>query len=199
MNETWPEIKKRKMKERRGEVLDVIQSLVVALLICVLLFAFAFRTVIVIGSSMINTLQNGDRIVISNLLYSPRQGDVIVLRKETFNSEPIVKRVIALAGQTVAFDFDSGVVYVDGKELDEPYTLEPTFRRIDIEGDVLVPDGCVFVLGDNRNGSTDSRDDRIGCIDERLILGRAIFLLIPGNGDRQSGEKADLKRIGFIH
>ncbi len=198
MNETWPEIKKRKMKERRGEVFDTLQSLVTALLVCVLLFTFVFRTVVVIGSSMLNTLENGDRIVISDLFYSPRRGDIVVLRKESFNSEPIVKRVIALEGQTVSFDFESGTVFVDGEALDEPYTLEPTYRRIDIDGDVEVPEGCIFVLGDNRNGSTDSRDDRIGFVDKRLIMGRAYFLLVPG-AETKLGEARDWGRIGFIH
>ena len=197
MNETWPEIKKRKLKERRGETFDWIQSLVSALLICVLLFTFCFRLINVSGTSMRDTLHNDDRILISDLFYSPRRGDVVVLRKDSFSSEPIVKRVIALAGQTVDIDFEVGVVYVDGQPLDEPYTLTPTTRRIDFEEAVEVPEGCIFVLGDNRNGSTDSRDDRIGFVDDRLVMGRAIFLLVPG-ADRRTGEKADWSRVGLI-
>ena len=197
MNETWPEIKKRKLKERRGETFDWIQSLVVALLLCVLVFTFLSRVVNVSGHSMINTLMDGDRILVSNLFYHPRQGDIVVLRKESFDSEPIVKRVIALEGQTVSIDFDRGVVSVDGVELEEPYTAEPTLRRLDFGDDIVVPEGCMFVLGDNRNGSTDSRDDRIGCVDERLIIGRAIFLIFPG-ADRALGEKPDWSRIGAL-
>ena len=197
MNETWPEIKKRKMKERRGEIFDWVQSLVVALLVCVLVFTFAVRIVNVSGTSMLDTLRNNDRIVVSNLFYTPKQGDIVVLRKTTFSDEPIVKRVIAKGGQTVDIDFEKGVVYVDGKALDEPYILEPTRRRIDFEDETLVPDGCVFVMGDNRNGSTDSRDLRIGCVDERLIIGRALFLLIPG-ADTEHGEKSDWSRVGKI-
>ena len=121
MNETWPEIKKRKLKERRGETFDWIQSLVVSLLICVLLFTFVLRVINVSGTSMLDTLHDGDRILISNLFYTPRQGYVVVLQKESFSSEPIVKRIIALEGQTVNIDFDEGVVYVDGVALDEPY------------------------------------------------------------------------------
>ncbi len=175
MNETWPEIKKRKLKERRGETFDWIQSLVVALFACVLIFTFLVRVVGVVGTSMLNTLHPGDRILVSNLFYTPKRGDIIVLRKESFNSEPIVKRVM----------------------LDEPYTLEPTHRRIDFGDSVTVPEGCLFVMGDNRNGSTDSRDDRIGCVDERLVIGRAFFLLVPG-GDSQHGESRDWSRIGVI-
>ena len=132
MNETWPEIKKRKLKERRGETFDWIQSLVVALFACVLIFTFLVRVVGVVGTSMLNTLHPGDRILVSNLFYTPKRGDIIVLRKESFNSEPIVKRVIATEGETVTIDFEGGIVYVDGVALDEPYTLEPTHRRIDL-------------------------------------------------------------------
>ena len=197
MNETWPEIKKRKMKERRGEVFDWVQSLVVALLICVLVFTFVIRVVTVSGTSMLDTLHNSDRILVSNLFYSPRQGDIVVLRKDSFSAEPIVKRIIATGGQTVNIDFEVGVVYVDGEALDEPYILEPTRRRIDFEDETVVPDGCLFVLGDNRNGSTDSRDLRIGCVDERLVIGHALFLLFPGS-DAAHGEAADFARIGVI-
>ncbi len=167
MNETWPEIKKRKLKERRGETFDWIQSLVVALFACVLIFTFLVRVVGVVGTSMLNTLHPGDRIV------------------------------IATEGETVTIDFEGGIVYVDGVALDEPYTLEPTHRRIDFGDSVTVPEGCLFVMGDNRNGSTDSRDDRIGCVDERLVIGRAFFLLVPG-GDSQHGESRDWSRIGVI-
>ena len=198
MSETWPEIKKRKMKERRGETFDWIQSLVVALLICVLVFTFVVRVINVSGSSMLDTLHNNDRILISHLFYKPRQGDIVVARVDSFNSEPIVKRVIAVGGQTVSINFETGIVSVDGVELREPYTYTPTNRRIDFEDDVLVPEGCLFLMGDNRNGSTDSRDDRIGCVDERLVMGRAIFLLIPG-ADKAKGEPADWSRVGFIH
>ena len=98
MNETWPEIKKRKMKERRGDIFDWVQSLVVALLVCVLLFTFVGRIVNVSGTSMLDTLRNNDRIVISDLFYTPKRGDIVVLRKTSFSDEPIVKRVIALGG-----------------------------------------------------------------------------------------------------
>ena len=198
MNETWPEIKKRKMKERRGDVFDWVQSLVVALLVCVLLFTFVGRIVNVSGTSMLDTLRNNDRIVISDLFYTPKRGDIVVLRKTSFSDEPIVKRVIALGGQTVNIDFEKGVVYVDGEALDEPYIPEPTRRRIDFEDETLVPDGCVFVMGDNRNGSTDSRNDRIGFVDERLVIGKALLLIFPGT-DRQHGESIEWSRIGVIH
>lgn len=196
-NETWPEIKKRKLMERRGEKFDWIQSLVTALLVCVLLFTFLVRVVGVLGTSMLNTLQEGDRLLVSDLFYTPKQGDIIVLRKASFSEDPIVKRVIATGGQTVSIDFTAGVVSVDGVPLEEDYTLTPTTRRIDFTDPVVAPEGCLFVMGDNRNGSTDSRDDRIGCVDERLVMGKAIFLIFPG-ANTAAGEKRDWSRVGFI-
>lgn len=151
----------------RAEVYDWIQCIIFALVFCVLLFVFAVRMVNVVGHSMVPTLEQSDKVVISNLFYHPKQGDVVVLRKQTLMQEPIVKRIIATEGQTVDIDFDDGVVYVDGKALDEPYVNEPVHDRENFEGKITVPEGCVFVMGDNRNASTDSRDARLGCVDTR--------------------------------
>ena len=163
----------------RAEVYDWIQCIIFALVFCVLLFVFAVRMVNVVGHSMVPTLEQSDKVVISNLFYHPKQGDVVVLRKQTLMQEPIVKRIIATEGQTVDIDFDDGVVYVDGKALDEPYVNEPVHDRENFEGKITVPEGCVFVMGDNRNASTDSRDARLGCVDERYIMGRVYFTLFP--------------------
>ena len=135
----------------RAEVYDWIQCIIFALVFCVLLFVFAVRMVNVVGHSMVPTLME----------------------------EPIVKRIIATEGQTVDIDFDDGVVYVDGKALDEPYVNEPVHDRENFEGKITVPEGCVFVMGDNRNASTDSRDARLGCVDTRYIMGRVYFTLFP--------------------
>lgn len=163
----------------RAEVYDWIQCIIFALVFCVLLFVFAVRMVNVVGHSMVPTLEQSDKVVISNLFYHPKQGDVVVLRKQTLMQEPIVKRIIATEGQTVDIDFDDGVVYVDGKALDEPYVNEPVHDRENFEGKITVPEGCVFVMGDNRNASTDSRDARFGCVDTRYIMGRVYFTLFP--------------------
>ena len=163
----------------RAEAYDWIQSVLVALVVCVLLFVFGVRMVNVDGESMLPTLENGDRVIISNLFYTPKQGDIVVLRKEAFLYEPIVKRVIAVEGQTIDIDFNKGVVYVDDVALDEPYTLEPTYKQLDFSGPVTVPEGCVFVMGDNRNGSTDSRYSVVGCVDTRLIQGRVYLTVFP--------------------
>ena len=161
----------------RAEVYDWIQCIIFALVFCVLLFVFGARMVNVVGHSMVPTLEQNDKVIISNLFYHPKQGDIVVLRKQTLMDEPIVKRIIATEGQTVDIDFDDGVVYVDGKALDEPYVNAPD--RENFEGKITVPKGSVFVMGDNRNASTDSRDARLGCVDTRYIMGRVYFTLFP--------------------
>ena len=163
------------------DVYETVSSLVSALLVVVLVFTFLVRLMGVSGPSMIPTLQDSDRLlVVNSLLCGDYQvGDIVIARKETFDSKPIVKRVIATAGQTVDIDFDDGVVYVDGKALDEPYVNEPVHDRENFEGKITVPEGCVFVMGDNRNASTDSRDARLGCVDTRYIMGRVYFTLFP--------------------
>lgn len=168
-----------KTKKREGDLFDWLQCIVTALVACVLIFVFIGRTIGVVGSSMVPTLEQGDRLIISKLFYTPQQGDIVVLQKDSFADYPLIKRVIATEGQTVDIDFDSGVVYVDGVALDEPYTAEPTVVREDFDEPVTVPEGCIFVMGDNRNRSTDSRTDSIGCVDTRLIMGKALLRLTP--------------------
>ncbi len=162
-----------------SEVYDWLQCLVSALIICVITFAFFARIIGIIGSSMVPTFHNGDKVIISKILFKPEQGDIVVLRKLQFQDEPIIKRVIAVEGQTVDIDFDAGVVYVDGVPQVEPYIAEPTYQRIDFDGMITVPEGQVFVMGDNRNHSTDSRDSTIGCVDKRYILGKVLLRLFP--------------------
>ena len=129
-----------------SETYDWIQCLVSALLICVLVFAFFVRIIGIKGSSMVPTFENRDSVIISNLFFTPQYGDVVVLRKDTFQKEPIIKRVIATEGQTIDIDFNAGIVYVDGKALDEPYVNSPTNNQLDFTGKVTVPENCVFVM-----------------------------------------------------
>lgn len=163
----------------RGEVYDWIQCIIAALIFCVLLFVFVARMVNVVGNSMYPTLENSDKMIISNLFFTPKQGDIVVLRKDTLMEEPIVKRVIATENQIVNIDFDAGIVYVDGEALSEPYVNELTHDRENFDGPITVPEGCVFVMGDNRNASTDSRDGRLGCVDTRYIMGKVYFTIFP--------------------
>ena len=163
----------------RRDLYAWMQCIVVAIIVCVLLFSFFVRLVDVVGDSMYPTLENGDKIIVSNLFYDPQPGDIIVFRKDEYRDQPLVKRVIAVAGQTVDIDFDRGIVYVDGEPIDEPYIAEPTTEAIDFTGEITVDEGCVFVMGDNRNHSTDSRDARIDCVDVRCIMGKVYFTLFP--------------------
>lgn len=172
------------------------------LAIFMLVYIVCFRTVVVVGGSMNNTLIDGDRLLlVSNLLYrEPKQGDVIVASKDAFrDGECFIKRVIAVEGQTVDIDFNTGTVYVNGVALDEPYLHTPTIDAEGVKFPVTVPEGCVFVMGDNRGNSQDSRSPSIGFVDEREILGRAVFLMIPGDPDGPNNpESRDFSRVGVI-
>ncbi len=189
-----PNTEEPEVQDPRRETYEWIQSIVAAVLVCVLAFSFLFRIVSVVGTSMLPTLLPDDKIIISDLFYTPEYGDIVVLRKESFRSDPIVKRVIATEGQTVDIDFDRGVVSIDGVELFEPYVNAPTYDVEDFSGPVTVPEGCVFVMGDNRNASTDSRAASIGCVDERLIMGKVHMIIFPGKVN--DTDKLDFSRIG---
>ena len=166
----------------RKEIYDWIHCLSIALIICVVIFAFFIRLIDVRGTSMNPTLNNGDKMLVSGLFYSPKAGDVVVFKKDEYDPErALVKRVIATEGQVINIDFDEGIVYVDGEPIVEDYILEPTTNKLDFIGPQTVPDGCVYVMGDNRNASTDSRKKEIGMVDSRLILGRAYFVIYPLN------------------
>ena len=180
------------------ELYEWTQALVGSVLTVVLVFTFLIRLIGVDGHSMVPTLQNGDRLLVrSSLLDSDYEyGDIVVLREESFLEEPIVKRVIATEGQTVDIDFEAGVVYVDGEALDEPYINEPTYMEEGTEFPLTVPEGCIFVMGDNRNHSSDSRDSRLGTVDTRCVLGKAVFLAFPGADDVTG--KREFGRIGLI-
>ena len=163
-----------------------------------LVFSLLFRVVVVSGPSMNNTLINGDwLLLLSNIFYSePQRGDIIVASKDSFDDgKPIIKRVIATQGQEVDIDFVTGLVYVDGTALDEPYTLTPTNLNEGIEFPLTVEDGCIFVMGDNRNVSKDSRSTEIGQIDCREVLGKAVLLFFPGENSNDSRE---FDRIGVL-
>lgn len=172
-----------KEKRKRHGLYEWVQTLVCTVLAVVVLFTFVVRVVVVDGESMRETLQDRDILLVlnNNLCGVYEAGDIVVLSKETFeNGAPIVKRVIATEGQTVDIDFSAGVVYVDGEALEEDYIREPTWTPEGLEFPVTIPEDHVFVLGDNRNHSSDSRHSDLGPIDERMILGKAVFLVLPG-------------------
>ncbi len=180
------------------DLYEWMQALVCSVLAVVVLFTFVVRLIGVDGHSMLPTLQDGDRmLVLTSVLYHDyKYGDVVVLRKDSFLKEPIVKRVIATAGQTVDIDFDSGTVYVDSTPLREDYINELTFLEEGTEFPLTVPEGQIFVMGDNRNRSSDSRDSNLGTVDTRYVIGRAIAVAFPGPDEET--RRRNFHRIGVI-
>ena len=181
-------------------LLIYLHDLVYLLSVILVVFLLCFRVVVVSGTSMKNTLLDGDYLLLlsSTMYHSPRQGDIIVASKDSFeNGEPIIKRVIATEGQWVDIDYLSGTVYVDNKPLEEQtyvssLTTEPWINAMKFP--MQVPENCIFVMGDNRSNSYDSRSSDIGMIDCREVLGKAIFLFLPGTDHNNVAR--DFKRIG---
>ena len=159
------------------EILEWIFSIVIAIVIALIIRQFIFTVVKVDGASMEPTLQHNDRLIVWRLGYQPDNGDIIVLHQE--GKLPYIKRIIAVEGQNVDIDFVTHKVYVDGVELDEPYIKEPTMRSGDVQFPVTVDEGCVFVLGDNRPQSKDSRSSELGEVPMDAIFGKCAFRLWP--------------------
>ena len=191
--------KKKPELNWKQTVMTYVHDLVYMLMAILLIFLLFFRIVVVSGQSMYPTLLDGDYVLLLNNLFyrQPQQGDIVVISKDSFdNGNAIVKRVIATQGQTVDIDFESGVVYVDGQALEETYINSPTYNE---EGTVFpleVAENCIFVLGDNRGVSLDSRHPKIGQIDKREVLGKVFFLMLPGTNYGELPRETD--RIGVI-
>ena len=179
--------------------LSYLRDMVFLIAGILLIFSLLFRVVVVSGPSMNKTLIDGDYILLlNNIFYNdPKYGDVIVACKDAYdNGAPIIKRVIATEGQTVDIDFHEGIVYVDGVALVEPYVNTPTNQQEGMSFPLVVEEGCIFVMGDNRNISKDSRSKEIGLIDIREILGKSLFVFFPGS---DGGDVArDFNRIGVV-
>lgn len=169
----------QRQREKNTAMLEWFDALVLALTLVLVLLLFVFRTVNVDGTSMVPTLQNKDQVIAQSFLYHPQRGDVVVIDGYTNYGEPLVKRVIGVGGDTIDIDFDQGVVYVNGNVLEEPYISDLTHRSYDMQFPLVVPQGKVFLMGDNRPNSLDSRHSSIGFIDERDILGKVVFRLLP--------------------
>ena len=184
----------------RGQnVFEWYEALISAALVLVLVFSLFFRIIQVDGESMVPTLQNGDKLIVWGAGYEPQRGDVVIVDSYTAYGKPLVKRVIAKGGQTVRIDCHTGTVFVDGKQLTERYAVlldsaghdsgvvqqYPTYGydRETRMFEVTVPEGHLFVMGDNRNHSTDSRTTIVGMVDGRRVLGRVILRLSPFTTD----------------
>lgn len=176
---TPDEIEKQEIASRKN-IYDWIQCLASALIVCVVLFIFFIRVIDVKGTSMYPTLNNQDKMLVSDVFYRPKAGDIVVFKKDQYDPDKaLVKRVIATEGQEINIDFDKGIVYVDGEPLEEDYINELTTTKLDFIGPQTVPEGYVFVMGDNRNMSTDSRKSEIGMVDNRLIIGKVYCVIFP--------------------
>ena len=191
--------KTEKRSWQQGLVL-YIHDLIYMLIVVMLLFLVVFRVIVVTQDSMFSTLWDGDYLLLVSELFcgAPEPGDIVVISKQSFdNGSPIVKRVIATEGQTVDIDFESGTVYVDGKALREPYIHNETTNEEGTVFPLTVAENCIFVLGDNRAVSLDSRSPQIGQIDRREVLGKALCLIIPGTHHGQL--LPDYSRIGAVN
>lgn len=189
--------KRRRLSSRQEFVRGMDAVYIIALILTV--YMLFFRMFVVVGPSMYDTLVEGDRLLLisSSIYKNPKQGDIVVCSKDSFQDGTcFVKRVIATEGQTVYIDYDAGIVYVDGFELKEDYVFSPTTRDEGVKFPLKVEEGHVFVLGDNRQSSTDSRSFVIGQVDCREIIGKAVWILSPG--DNGGTEKAQWGRIGWI-
>lgn len=153
--------------------------LIFACVAVMIVYTFLFRVVGVSGDSMNPTLKNGDMLVVSAMKTNYQRGDIVVVTQPNQLNEPLIKRIIAVGGDTVDINFADGTVSINGTALTETYIKEKTEAMGDIAFPVTVPEGCVFVMGDNRNHSYDSRRRNVGFIDERYILGKAEFRLLP--------------------
>lgn len=184
--QTGPELAPpKKDRDIALAIYEWCDAVVYALIAIVLLFTLFFKVTTVVGTSMVNTLHERDTLIISKLGYEPENGDIVVIAMDNlYFQEPIVKRIIASGGETVNINFathEVSVADVNGvtRVLQEDYILSPTATAADVAFPLTVPEGMLFVMGDNRNGSTDSRDSRVGLIDERQVLGHVVLRVLP--------------------
>lgn len=190
--------KSKKVRSKlMNDAADLFESVLISIFLVMLIFTFLFKIATVDGPSMNNTLLDKDRLIVSHLMYEPQNGDVVIINDENGHvyaddkktvieteglDKKIVKRIIAMSGQVVDIDFSKGIVYLDGQKLDEPYICEPTFNNAAaFDYPVTVPEGYVFVMGDNRNISRDSRDEKVGFVPVNQIMGKVVFRIYPFN------------------
>lgn len=176
------------------DVLELVEYAIAVILIVVMFFTYIIRIAVVDGKSMSPTLETDDKLIVRSIGYTPEDGDIVVINNQNTHlisesgkviegeglEKRIIKRVIATGGQTIDIDFESGTVTVDGKQLDETYLSEPTTRdEYAFTYPLTVPEGYIFVMGDNRNISMDSRHPEIGLVPEDDVIGKAVFRIYP--------------------
>ncbi len=187
--------KDKKEKNFFDDCMEIVESVIISIFFVLLIFTFVARPVTVEGGSMFPTLENGDRLIMNMIFYTPKQGDIVVINNHvSYTYEPgttnvvegdsldkrIIKRVIAVGGQTLDIDFTDGTVTVDGEVLEEDYIADYTTKDLHaFEYPITIPEGYIFVMGDNRNNSTDSRDNHVGFVKEEDVLGEAVFRFYP--------------------
>lgn len=167
-----------RMKTNRG-LLEWVDSIIFAVVVLALVFTFGVRVVQVDGSSMNPGLVDGERLLLSSLPYEPEYGDVVVIDSYTDYGKLLIKRVIGKSGDVIDIDFEQGIVYRNGEALEEPYTADKTYLSEGATFPITVPEGMLFIMGDNRNDSKDSRSPEIGCVSEGDVLGQAVLRLTP--------------------
>ncbi len=174
--------KNKYVKVKKGPwevVYEWMDSFVFSIILIFLVFVFGFRIVGVDGESMMPTLNHGDWLAVKAINTNIERGDIVVITQPNITKEPLVKRVIAVGGDTLDINFMSGEVKVNGEIIDEPYIYATTHNPGDFDKPIRIPEGYLFVMGDNRNDSLDSRFNSIGVIDERYVLGVADLRLYP--------------------
>ncbi|MBQ7333923.1 MAG: signal peptidase I [Clostridia bacterium] len=180
--ETPPDPKER-LRKTASDIFEIVEMFTVCAAVIMLLFTFIVHPTRVRGPSMEDTLIQNDYLLVSDVAYTPSRGDIVVVHNVGLRhySDPIVKRIIATEGQTIDIDFETWTVTVDGKVVDEPYMklASDGYVTSDWSYPIVVPEGHVFVMGDNRNHSADSRSREIGLIDERCIVGKAVVRVFP--------------------
>ncbi|MBR3630009.1 MAG: signal peptidase I [Oscillospiraceae bacterium] len=194
-----------------SDVMDILETMLASVFVVLLLFGYFMRPVTVQGRSMVPTLHDQDRLVMFRMLYQPKRGDIVVVNNyegHTLDAdgnivpnpgldENIIKRVIALGGQTITVDASAGEVWVDGEKLDEPYINELTLTNDRaFEYPLTIPEGYIFVMGDNRNHSTDSRSSRVGLVKKEDVLGRAYFRYVCAEPDEN--DPSEKGTFGFV-
>lgn len=161
-------------------IFDILKSVIFLFAFVSIIFTFFIRDVNIDGDSMKNTLYDGDKVVLTNFLYTPKVGDIVAVDAEEQINKIIIKRIIAVEGQTIKIDYDNNKVIVDGIAIDEDYTSSPTtIPAVGWDFPDKIPEGYIFVMGDNRSNSTDSRSGTLQLIPKSMILGKAQLVLYP--------------------